>query len=531
MLDCLGASGCLSLLRPVVADLVSAAHKAAPAAQCTDLCDGLSSDRAKTVCNKLCSAVGTSKLIAALREQDTVPANVCQQIGLCKNNTCTPGLEHGKPVLCLDIKSFELQPQGGPPCAWSQPCEVPLGKALEVVCTFRAVHDTGVGLTRLAFTDPGVPTVNGIVDVPNNGYDASSEHVAKFVINTSDATYGKWAPGQFQAMVSLCSLECDESARAHTYEFIYRPFNVTRPVSGAVALPAGSDATRGSDGTRARRDGKSLDGKGALVWSDEFEGRALNATWWNVADGMDHGLNELQLYTPENVAVANGTLVISTRRDPGRIQNSTGRAFNFSSAWVSTGYGVGASAKFLRAGGRWEVRAKLPPIGCPGAWPAHWLMPRAPCWPVGGEIDIMEMWGKRQRGLDKKVTVSSTYHYGEACNQNKVSKKNRRYGHYPQLPWAEKQIRWDLEYHTFAVEWQVNRSLSFYVDGHHMLTLTDKDVDFIPFEPMAVILNTALDADQFQDEGESLCAFPIRHFIDYVRVYELPDDPTSDTDE
>jgi beta-glucanase (GH16 family) len=180
--------------------------------------------------------------------------------------------------------------------------------------------------------------------------------------------------------------------------------------------------------------------------------------------------------------VRDGSLVITTRRDPGRVQNSTGKVWNFSSAWVTTGYGGvggGAPAHFLHAGGRWEVRAMLPPIGCPGAWPAHWLMPRTsgghsslkrlaarlaslarrvnsarftfclghvagtPCWPMGGEIDIMEMWGKEQQGLDKKVTVSSTYHYGTACGVDHVAKKNRKLGHYPLLPWAKKQVDWD----------------------------------------------------------------------------------------
>jgi hypothetical protein len=72
---------------------------------------------------------------------------------------------------------------------------------------------------------------------------------------------------------------------------------------------------------------------------------------------------------------------------------------------------------------------------------------------------------------------------------------------------------------VFAVEWRVNASLSFFVDEQHVLTLTPKDVDFVPHEPMAFILNTALDASQEASVGE--CAFPIEHKVDYVRVYEL----------
>lgn len=257
---------------------------------------------------------------------------------------------------------------------------------------------------------------------------------------------------------------------------------------------------------------------GPLIWADEFEGGVVNTSWWSVADEFDHGDGELQLYTLENVAVKGGNLVITTRRDPGRVQHRTGAVWNFSSAWVSTGYGGAAAPNFLHAGGRWEVRAILPPIGCPGAWPAHWLMPRSPCWPMGGEIDIMEMWGKPQTGLDKHVSVSSTFHYGRSCGNNTVARKNRRLGHYPLVPALAKQVPWDSEYHVFAVEWRVNASLSFFVDDHHLVTLDSKDVD-VPFEPMAIILNTALDRNSLADLGR--CSFPIEHKVDYVRVYEL----------
>lgn len=48
--------------------------------------------------------------------------------------------------------------------------------------------------------------------------------------------------------------------------------------------------------------------------------------------------------------------------------------------------------------GRFEVHAALPARNETGTWPAHWLMPNPStasppnvCWPVGGEIDIMEV--------------------------------------------------------------------------------------------------------------------------------------------
>ena len=35
--------------------------------------------------------------------------------------------------------------------------------------------------------------------------------------------------------------------------------------------------------------------KGALVWWDDFDGDALNTSWWTAVDGYDHGDKELQL--------------------------------------------------------------------------------------------------------------------------------------------------------------------------------------------------------------------------------------------
>ena len=80
---------------------------------------------------------------------------------------------------------------------------------------------------------------------------------------------------------------------------------------------------------------------------------------------------------------------------------------------------------------------------------------------------------------------------------------------------------WDSEFHVFAVEWRLNSSLSFFVDKHKLVILTQEDVEGrLPFEPMAWILNTALDVSQMQNVTGH-CRFPLEHKVDYVRVYAL----------
>ena len=95
-------------------------------------------------------------------------------------------------------------------------------------------------------------------------------------------------------------------------------------------------------------------------------------------------LETLQLYMAEQVAVRNGTLVLTTaKKTVYSGQNSTILQV------------VDTRSKVSQRFGFFEVRAKLPEQN---AWN---------CWPVGGEIDIMEATGGEENN-----TVYGTYHWG-----------------------------------------------------------------------------------------------------------------------
>ena len=156
-----------------------------------------------------------------------------------------------------------------------------------------------------------------------------------------------------------------------------------------------------------------------LSWSDEFEGPAgapPNASTWNVYANATHGDLEQQLYVASAAKLdGNGHLVLATARVPSGGPPVIGpdgkRRYSFTSGWVDT------EAKVELALGRWEIRARLPNPEARGIWPAHWLMPRYTqggwnCWPVGGEIDIMEATG----GVYNN-TVLGTYHWGANCSK------------------------------------------------------------------------------------------------------------------
>jgi beta-glucanase (GH16 family) len=109
-----------------------------------------------------------------------------------------------------------------------------------------------------------------------------------------------------------------------------------------------------------------------LTWGDDFTGPGLNLTNWTPRNNESHCEPcEPELYLASNVAVANGTLVLTTKRDS--VMGPDGLLYNFSSGWVDT------QNKFAQQYGRWAVSAKLPPQNATGAWPAHWLMPANTC--------------------------------------------------------------------------------------------------------------------------------------------------------
>lgn len=129
-----------------------------------------------------------------------------------------------------------------------------------------------------------------------------------------------------------------------------------------------------------------------MIFEDTFN--VFNESSWTAENAFDHTSSELQVYLSDNVRVSDGHLILTTRFDP-EAARAAGSPRNYTSGWVST------KGKFQQKFGRFVVRAKAPrPL--PQMWPALWLMPDPAatvpenlCWPAGGEIDVMEIWGGR----------------------------------------------------------------------------------------------------------------------------------------
>lgn len=232
-----------------------------------------------------------------------------------------------------------------------------------------------------------------------------------------------------------------------------------------------------------------------LVWSDEFDGSALDVTKWSPEVRDVWFNNELEATTSsrENVTVTNGNLVITAKREA-----YNGR--DFTSARINT------KGKKDFVFGRIDTRAKLPKGK--GMWPAIWMLgsnDATATWPNCGEIDIMEL-----RGSSPQIN-NSTVHYGTnptSDHQYKTTTYN--------LPGPGD---FASDYHIFTVI-RSQDQMRWYVDGQLYYSLNSGQVSPYPFNnPFYMILNVAVGGD-FDGNPDAGTPFPQQMLVDYVRYYQ-----------
>ena len=133
---------------------------------------------------------------------------------------------------------------------------------------------------------------------------------------------------------------------------------------------------------------------------ERFGGSTLSTTrwsrcyWWSTTTCTNLATKELQVYTPRNVAVANGTLRLTAKREAA---TTDGRSFDYTSGMVS-----GASPDrigFSLQYGYVEARVRVPKGQ--GLWSAFWMLPvtRQPL----PEVDIFEVVGEETGRADHHV--------------------------------------------------------------------------------------------------------------------------------
>ena len=259
----------------------------------------------------------------------------------------------------------------------------------------------------------------------------------------------------------------------------------------------------------------------ALVWSDDFDGTAIDPTRWKVFTGNYGNAKRLQTYTnaPENVRVENGALILEATLEDG--QWYSGMVTTNDVRWPKSARWVTGNLGWTF--GRFEIRARIP--HATGMWPALWMRPidntygvndKGKGWPLNGEIDILEYIGpdrnpKRPRAPINELIANAHW------QQN--GKRKQRKGTFD-LGGPEAAAAFVSEWHTYTVEWTPHR-LEYFVDGqsYHVIENWTSDTGGIgPFDQkFDIIMNLQIGGWPGDPVPSSAGSQMV---IDWVRVYQ-----------
>lgn len=259
-----------------------------------------------------------------------------------------------------------------------------------------------------------------------------------------------------------------------------------------------------------------------LVWSDEFDGSALDTSKWayQYGTGSQYGLDgwgnsELQYYTdrPENVRVEDGRLVLTAIKE-----ETPYEGMQYTSGRIRT-VTDGGETLFATTYGRVEARIKMPTGE--GIWPAFWMLPVDDTiyggWAASGEIDIMEARGRLPG------QVGGTLHYGKVWPNNTYKGEDFLFPEGTDIS----------DYHVYSLEWEPG-VMRWYVDDECFYTL-DKwfsqgkacGTDYTypaPYDvPFYILLNLAVGGTFDPDADISNAEYPAEMWVDFVRVYRRTD--------
>lgn len=273
---------------------------------------------------------------------------------------------------------------------------------------------------------------------------------------------------------------------------------------------------------------QEIDGM-SLVWNDEFNGTgAPDPAKWGLEEGFQRN-QELQWYKKEGNAEmdGNGNMVFIAKRE--RVANPNYEAG--SSDWKKnrqyaeyTSASMNSSGKFEFKYGRLLVRAKIPTDL--GAWPAIWTCGNWWEWPLNGEIDLLEYYL-----VDGKPSLHANFCWG---SDTRWSGKWQSYNR-PLEEFTAQDPQWAEKYHIWRMDWD-EEYLRLYIDDELMNEIAlsqtvngsggDGSLEGAYQNPFSndyegfgayVWLNLAVGSNG-GDPSDS--EFPMKYYVDYVRVYQ-----------
>ena len=242
-------------------------------------------------------------------------------------------------------------------------------------------------------------------------------------------------------------------------------------------------------------------GEYTMVWSDEFNGTALDEDVWSYnTGGSGWGNNEKQYYTtrPENIRVQNGCLEIEARKEEyGNCQYTSAR--------------IMSKNKKTFTYGKMESRIKFP--GGKGTWPAYWMMGNTGNWPNCGEIDIIEHVGS----LDTRASFAL-----HTTMKNGTKGNNWAKTHFFDYPLSS-------DFHVYAIEWAQEENdgkdvIRFFVDDVQYAEVWEEQIDnndYWPFnKPFFFIYNLAIGGNMGGTVDDNIFNQPRIMYVDWLRVWQ-----------
>ncbi len=219
-----------------------------------------------------------------------------------------------------------------------------------------------------------------------------------------------------------------------------------------------------------------------LVFSEEFDGAALDPLKWNVGTGYKGHGGISNSSAAANVVVRDGSLEITTER------NESDQEHPYVSGWIDN---VG---KYARTYGKMEMRARFPSAA--GVWYAVWGRPWSQSFP---EIDIEIV----NRPSDP---VSDVYFVSHWAAPPLPANDRRSYVMFEQ----------DVsELHTYTVLWKPG-SLEWQLDGVTKMVALPPGV---PDLPVHWIINGWVGG--WVGNPTTSTPFPNTFALDYFRVYRV----------
>ncbi len=242
------------------------------------------------------------------------------------------------------------------------------------------------------------------------------------------------------------------------------------------------------------------------VFTDEFNERSLDVAKWancypyGEPTCTNSGNKELELYTPDGIAVRDGHLQLTASKPAAKVVDEKGTKFAYTSGMVTTGPDPTApdsAPKFRFQYGYVEARVKVP--AGKGLWPAVWLLPTEDPWPP--EIDVLEVLGH------DPSTAHVALHWEKPKNKKEDDAK---------LYTARGVDDLSAGFHTFGVNWQED-AITWYRDGVEIARYSD--VAHVPHEPMYLLMNLAVGGG-FPGSPSKSTKFPATFEVDWVRIWQ-----------